>query len=74
MARGRVKWFDGKKGYGFIADVEGDPDRDIFVHFTMIEGTGYRALQCGEQVEFVVRDGPKGLSALGVHRIGAEAG
>ena len=60
---GTVKWFNGSKGYGFI-EVEGGDD--VFVHYTSIQGEGYRNLEEGQQVEFEVEDGPKGLQAANV--------
>ena len=60
MVKGSVKWFDAKKGYGFIT-VEGE--KDIFVHFRAIEGEGYRTLNEGQAVEFEVEEGPKGPQA-----------
>jgi cold shock protein len=57
MTRGTVKWFNGEKGYGFIA-VEGSPD--VFVHFSAITGGGYRSLEEGQRVEFDITQGPKG--------------
>ena len=57
---GTVKWFDGAKGYGFIAREEGD---DVFVHFRQIRGEGHRTLQEGQRVEFAVTETPKGLQA-----------
>ena len=57
---GTVKWFDAAKGYGFIAREAGD---DVFVHFRAIRGTGYRTLEDGQQVEFGVVQGQKGLQA-----------
>ena len=65
--RGQVKWFDSKKGYGFITNAVGD---DVFVHFTMIDGGGFRNLCAGDSVEFVQYQGPKGLSASQVRRTG----
>jgi CspA family cold shock protein len=67
MSQGQVKWFDCKKGYGFIVNRRGE---DVFVHFAMIEGEGFRALQCGEMVTYSVKTGPKGLSAVNVRRVG----
>lgn len=58
--RGKVKWFNNTKGYGFIERAQGD---DIFVHYTAIRCEGYRSLKDGQEVEFVVQDGPKGLQA-----------
>jgi CspA family cold shock protein len=60
---GTVKWFNASKGYGFI-ERQGGPD--VFVHFTAIEAEGFRTLQEGQQVEFVIEQGPKGLQAAGV--------
>jgi CspA family cold shock protein len=60
---GTVKWFNGAKGYGFISR-EGGPD--VFVHFSAIQGEGYRNLEEGQKVEFSVEQGPKGLQAAGV--------
>lgn len=57
---GTVKWFDNAKGYGFIQRTEGE---DVFVHFKQIKGEGYRTLQEGQQVQFNVVQGPKGLQA-----------
>jgi cold shock protein len=67
MAQGTVKWFNGDKGYGFIA-VEGGPD--VFVHFSAIVGDGYRSLQEGQQVEFDITRGQKGPQAENVRVIG----
>jgi len=58
--KGTVKWFNGTKGYGFIQRSEGD---DVFVHFQAIIGEGYRTLQEGQEVEFVVTQGQKGPQA-----------
>ncbi|OGO25766.1 MAG: cold-shock protein [Chloroflexi bacterium RBG_16_51_16] len=60
---GTVKWFNGAKGYGFIAR-EGGPD--VFVHFSAIQGEGFRNLEEGQKVEFTVETGPKGLQAANV--------
>lgn len=65
MASGKVKWFDNKKGYGFIAQDSGE---DIFVHHTSISGQGYKTLNEGEVVDFEVVQGVKGLKAQNVHR------
>lgn len=61
--KGTVKWFNESKGYGFLSQPEGD---DIFVHYTAIQGTGFRMLKEGSEVEFVVENGPKGLQASNV--------
>jgi CspA family cold shock protein len=60
---GTVKWFNATKGYGFIHRADG---LDIFVHFSAIQGTGYRSLEEGQQVEFTVVEGQKGLQAQDV--------
>ena len=60
---GTVKWFNGSKGYGFLAQ-EGGPD--VFVHFSAIQGDGFRNLEEGQKVEFTVENGPKGLQAANV--------
>ena len=65
MASGTVKWFDSKKGFGFLLNADG---KDVFVHFSSIEGDGFRALKDGEPVEFEQIEGPKGLSAKSVRR------
>ena len=57
---GTVKWFSNQKGYGFIARQSGD---DVFVHFSAIQGAGFRTLEEGQQVEFEIVDGPKGPQA-----------
>jgi CspA family cold shock protein len=69
MHVGTVKWFDSKKGYGFIVGPEG---KDVFVHFSVIEGEGFRSLRDGEQVEYDYREGEKGLLANAVKRTNAE--
>jgi len=66
MEKGTVKWFNGSKGYGFISREEGE---DVFVHYNAIEGDGYKSLDDGDQVEFEVEQGPKGLQATRVSRI-----
>jgi CspA family cold shock protein len=63
---GTVKWFNGSKGYGFIAR-EGGPD--VFVHFSAIEGEGFRNLNEGQKVEFTIEQGPKGPQAANVRAI-----
>jgi len=60
---GTVKWFNAAKGYGFI-ERQGGPD--VFVHFTAIQSDGFRSLQEGQQVEFSIENGPKGLQAANV--------
>ena len=66
MATGTVKWFSPEKGYGFISRSDGD---DVFVHFSAIEGEGYRNLEEGQSVEFDIIQGPKGLQASNVRRL-----
>lgn len=63
MATGTVKWFNADKGFGFISQSDG---ADVFVHFSAIQKSGYRSLDEGEQVEFEVQQGPKGLQAANV--------
>ena len=63
MAKGRVKWFNEKKGYGFISRDDGS---DVFVHFSSIKKDGFKTLYEGDEVEFEVSQGPKGLQATDV--------
>jgi len=65
MSQGTVKWFDSKKGFGFILNTEG---KDVFVHFSSIEGEGFRSLKDGEKVDYEQVQGNKGLSALHVRK------
>ncbi|NDY42614.1 cold-shock protein [Dissulfurirhabdus thermomarina] len=60
MAKGTVKWFNDRKGYGFISQENGP---DVFVHFSAILGEGFKSLSEGQAVEFEVTDGPKGPQA-----------
>ncbi|NIP31881.1 MAG: cold shock domain-containing protein [Candidatus Dadabacteria bacterium] len=64
--QGTVKWFNSSKGFGFITSSE--VQDDIFVHYTAIEGDGYKTLNEGEEVEFEIQDGPKGPTATKVVR------
>ena len=68
MARGIVKFFNAEKGFGFISRSDGD---DVFVHFSNIEGTGYKTLEQGQEVEFVVAPGRKGEEAQKVTVLGS---
>ena len=63
MAKGKVKWFSNQKGYGFITREDG---KDVFVHYSAITGDGYKSLEEGQEVEFEVTQGPKGLQASNV--------
>mgnify|MGYP000044057092 CR=1 FL=1 len=63
LVKGTVKWFNAKKGYGFITKEDGG---DIFVHYTGIDMNGFRTLNEGEEVEFEVQQGPKGPQAINV--------
>jgi CspA family cold shock protein len=63
MASGTVKWFNDSKGYGFIQQ---DGGEDVFVHFSAIQGSGFKSLAEGDQVTFEVQQGPKGLQAANV--------
>ena len=60
--KGKVKWFDNAKGYGFIQQDE-IQDKDVFVHFRSIIGEGYKSLSEGQEVEFNLSEGPKGVQA-----------
>jgi CspA family cold shock protein len=66
MAKGRVKWFNGTKGYGFITQDEG---KDVFVHFSAIQDNGFKTLDEGQEVEFEIVNGPKGLQAANVVKV-----
>ncbi|HEX6261548.1 MAG TPA: cold-shock protein [Actinomycetota bacterium] len=66
MTTGTVKWFSNEKGYGFIAQSDGD---DVFVHFSAITGEGYKTLQEGQEVEFEIVEGPKGKQAANVRPV-----
>jgi CspA family cold shock protein len=63
---GKVKWFNNKKGFGFIETQEGD---DVFVHYSAIQSDGFRTLSEGDRVEFDLANGPKGLLAQNVTRV-----
>ncbi len=66
MKKGTVKWFNAEKGYGFLS-IEGG--EDVFVHFSAIEGDGYKSLEEGQQVEFEVVDGARGAQAANVIKL-----
>lgn len=66
VPRGKVKWFNNSKGYGFIQQEDGT---DIFVHFSAIQGEGYKTLEEGQPVEFEITQGPKGLQAANVNKV-----
>jgi cold shock protein len=67
LLKGKVKWFNSSKGYGFIEQEGGG--KDVFVHYSAIQGKGYKALTEGEAVEFEVTEGPKGPQASKVIRV-----
>lgn len=67
MEKGTVKWFDNAKGYGFISRESGG--KDVFVHHSVIEGTGYKSLEEGQKVQFEVTQGPKGDQAVKVVKL-----
>ena len=71
MATGQIKWFDPKKGYGFIVGAE--EGKDVFVHYTSIEGTGFRSLKDGERVEYELVQSEKGLHARNVRPVAEKA-
>lgn len=68
MATGTVKWFNDEKGFGFITQDGGGPD--VFVHFSSVQGDGYRSLSENDKVQFDVTQGPKGAQASNVQRLG----
>jgi CspA family cold shock protein len=66
MVKGKVKWFNDSKGFGFLEQENGE---DVFCHFSAITGEGFKSLQEGDDVEFEVVKGPKGLQAANVRKI-----
>ena len=66
MIKGTVKWFNEKKGFGFLSQEDGD---DVFVHYSSIQSSGFKNLDEGQTVEFEVQDGPKGLQAVNLRVI-----
>ncbi len=73
MAKGKVKWFSNQKGYGFIT---GEDGKDVFVHYSTIQGDGYKSLSEGDEVGYEVTQGPKGEQASNVSKTsgGASSG
>jgi CspA family cold shock protein len=67
MAQGIIKWFDNKKGFGFIAQDQGG--QDVFVHFSVVQGEGFKTLDEGDRVEFEVTQSDKGLKASTVVKL-----
>lgn len=67
MAQGTVKWFNAEKGYGFIAPEDGSAD--VFVHYSSIEGSGFKSLEENQRVEFEIGDGQKGPQAQAVRAV-----
>ena len=67
MAQGVIKWFDNKKGFGFIAQDEGG--QDVFVHFSVVQGEGFKTLDEGDRVEFEFVQSDKGLKASSVTKL-----
>jgi len=66
MMKGKVKWFNAEKGYGFIT---GDDGKDVFVHFSAIQGEGYKTLDEGQPVQFELTQGQKGPAAANVSKL-----
>jgi CspA family cold shock protein len=64
MTQGTVKWFNGEKGFGFIAPDDGG--KDVFVHYSEVQGSGFRTLEENQRVQFDIEQGPKGPQAVGV--------
>ena len=66
MSNGTVKWFNAEKGYGFISQESGD---DVFVHFSAIQGKGFKTLEEGKSVSFEIEEGPRGKQASNVTKL-----
>lgn len=66
MKKGTVKWFNAEKGYGFISQESGD---DVFVHFSAIQGKGFKTLEEGQNVSFEIEEGPRGKQASNVTKL-----
>ena len=66
MSNGTVKWFNAEKGYGFISQESGD---DVFVHFSAIQGKGFKTLEEGQKVSFDIEEGPRGAQASNVVKL-----
>ena len=66
MIKGTVKWFNEKKGFGFLSQEDGD---DVFVHFSSIQSSGFKNLTEGQSVEFEIQEGHKGLQAVNVREV-----
>ena len=66
MTKGTVKWFNERKGFGFLSREDGE---DVFVHYSSIQSSGFKSLNEGQSVEFEVQEGPKGLQAVNVRTV-----
>lgn len=67
MVQGKVKWFNDKKGFGFVTS--NDDDKDVFVHFSALNGDGFKSLNEGDEVEYEIVSGPKGDQAANVTKL-----